>query len=105
MPCRLTPFLEAFIDTPLATCEARDPKGLYRRARAGEIGEFTGISAPYEPPEMPELMLHTKGFTVEESAAPLVAALMRVSAQDFARNSVIGTCDSHSVVEPRQFAA
>jgi len=48
-------FFEVFCDTPLAVCEARDPKGLYRRARAGEIKGFTGIDDPYEPPESPEL--------------------------------------------------
>ena len=52
-------FLEVFLDAPLAVCERRDPKGLYRRARAGEIAEFTGISAPYEPPEAPALTLDT----------------------------------------------
>jgi bifunctional enzyme CysN/CysC len=52
-------FHEIFIDADLATCERRDPKGLYRRARAGEIAEFTGITAPYEPPERPELVVDT----------------------------------------------
>jgi bifunctional enzyme CysN/CysC len=50
-------FLEVFVDTPLEECERRDPKGLYARARAGEIPDFTGISAPYEAPETPELTL------------------------------------------------
>lgn len=50
-------FLEIFVDTDLATCEARDPKGLYRRARAGEITGMSGIDAPYEPPAAPELRL------------------------------------------------
>ncbi len=50
-------FLEIFVDVPLATCEARDPKGLYAKARAGAIPEFTGISSPYEAPERPELRL------------------------------------------------
>lgn len=52
-------FHEIHVSADLATCEARDPKGLYRRARAGEIGDFTGISAPYEPPEAPELVVDT----------------------------------------------
>jgi adenylylsulfate kinase len=52
-------FIEAFVDAPLEVCEQRDPRGLYRRARAGEIGEFTGVSAPYEPPEAPELRIPT----------------------------------------------
>ena len=50
-------FIEVFVDAPLAVCEARDPKGLYKKARAGELKEFTGIDAPYEPPESPELRL------------------------------------------------
>jgi adenylylsulfate kinase len=48
-------FVEVFVDTPLAVCEARDPKGLYRLARAGRLEEFTGVSAPYEPPLNAEL--------------------------------------------------
>ncbi len=51
------PFVEVFVDTPLAVCEARDPKGLYAKARAGEITGFTGIDDPYEPPENPDLRL------------------------------------------------
>ena len=50
-------FLEVFLDTPIAVCEARDPKGLYKKARAGLIKNFTGIDSPYEPPEDPELRL------------------------------------------------
>ena len=50
-------FVEIYVDTPLAICEQRDPKGLYKKARAGEIKGFTGIDAPYEPPENPELVL------------------------------------------------
>lgn len=52
-------FIEVFVDCPLEVCEQRDPKGLYRKARAGEIPEFTGISAPYEPPEAPEITVDT----------------------------------------------
>ncbi len=52
-------FVEVFVDAPLAVCEARDPKGLYKKARAGQIAEFTGISAPYEAPQEPDLHLHT----------------------------------------------
>jgi bifunctional enzyme CysN/CysC len=50
-------FVEVFVDTPLAVCEARDPKGLYRKARAGEVPAFTGVSDPYEPPPTPELVV------------------------------------------------
>jgi adenylylsulfate kinase-like enzyme len=64
-----TDFVEVFVDAPLEACEARDPKGLYRRARAGEIAEFTGISAPYEAPEHPDLHLHTGSLSVAECVA------------------------------------
>jgi adenylylsulfate kinase len=52
-------FVEVFVDTPMEVCEARDVKGLYKKARAGEIGEFSGISAPYEPPPNPEITVDT----------------------------------------------
>jgi len=65
-------FIEIFVDTPLALCEARDPKGLYEKARAGEIANFTGIDSPYEPPVDPELRLETAELSVEESASALV---------------------------------
>ncbi|WP_431311113.1 adenylyl-sulfate kinase [Methylobacterium nigriterrae] len=74
------PFLEIFIDTPLAVCEARDPKGLYGRARSGAIPDFTGISAPYEAPAAPDLVITTHGRTVEDSAAALIPELLRLSA-------------------------
>ena len=63
-------------DAPLATCEARDPKGLYRKARAGEIREFTGISSPYEPPERPELVLPTGERSLTENTAAVVDLLV-----------------------------
>ncbi|UMY17429.1 adenylyl-sulfate kinase [Methylobacterium organophilum] len=69
------PFLEVFIDTPLRLCEARDPKGLYVRARAGEIAGFTGISAPYEAPLAPDLTIATEGRSIRDSAAPVIARL------------------------------
>jgi len=62
-------FCEVFCRCPLEVCEQRDPKGLYRRARAGEIAEFTGLSAPYEEPQSPELILDTDRQTIKESAA------------------------------------
>ncbi|WP_081636618.1 adenylyl-sulfate kinase [Methylobacterium sp. 285MFTsu5.1] len=77
------PFLEIFIDTPLEVCEARDPKGLYDRARAGEIPNFTGISAPYEPPGKPDLVVRTEGCTIEQSAAALIPKLIEISAPNF----------------------
>lgn len=73
------PFLEVFIDTPLAVCEARDPKGLYNRARAGVILNFTGISAPYELPTAPDLTLATPGLAVADTARPLFDALFELS--------------------------
>ena len=61
-------FVEAFIATSLEECERRDTKGLYAKARSGEIPEFTGVSDPYEAPENPELVVETEGKTPEESA-------------------------------------
>ncbi len=60
-------FFEIFCDTPIEVCEGRDTKGLYKKARAGEIPEFTGISAPYEAPDKPELLLKTGEESLEES--------------------------------------
>lgn len=74
------PFMEVYVDTPAAVCEARDPKGLYARARSGEIPSFTGVSAPYEAPEAAELVLHTNGRTVMDTAMELCSALLRMSA-------------------------
>ena len=66
-------FVEIFVDTPLAECERRDPKGLYRKARAGEIRNFTGIDSPYEPPLQPELHLHAEGRRAEQLAEEVLA--------------------------------
>ena len=68
-------FLEVFVEADLETCEARDPKGLYKKARAGEIPEFTGISAPYEAPAQPELAVDTAQQTPAQSVAALVTHL------------------------------
>ena len=62
-----TDFIEVYINTPLAVCEARDVKGLYKKARSGEIKGFTGIDAPYEAPTHPEVEVETDGQSVEES--------------------------------------
>lgn len=67
------PFHEVFIAADLATCETRDPKGLYRQARQGELSSFTGIDAPYEAPRHPELVLQTGALNVQECVAKLVA--------------------------------
>jgi adenylyl-sulfate kinase len=69
------PFVEVYVATPLAECIRRDPKGLYERALAGEIGEMTGVSAPYEPPTAPELTLDTTHVTPAESSAAVIACL------------------------------
>ena len=61
-------FFEIFVDTPIERCEERDPKGLYKKARAGEIRDFTGIDAPYEAPETPELVLKAGEHDVEQCA-------------------------------------
>jgi bifunctional enzyme CysN/CysC len=68
-------FIEIFVDTPLEVCERRDPKGLYKKARAGEIPQFTGISDPYEAPEKPELVLPTAELSVEASVDVIIAKL------------------------------
>ncbi len=69
-------FLEIFVDADLETCEKRDPKGLYKKARAGEIKEFTGISAPYEAPEKPELAINTsQNSDVKENAKRVIQYL------------------------------
>ena len=65
-------FIEVFVDAPLEVCEQRDTKGLYKKARAGEIAEFTGISAPYEAPENPEVVVHTDRESREESVAKII---------------------------------
>jgi adenylylsulfate kinase len=68
-------FVEVFVDASVETCEGRDVKGLYRKARAGEIPEFTGVSAPYEAPERPELVLDTNQQTAQESVGELIRYL------------------------------
>lgn len=69
-------FIEVFMDTPLETCEERDPKGLYRKARSGEIKQFTGIDSPYEVPSHPEIRLDTSRFSVDECVESLIAYLL-----------------------------
>jgi len=65
-------FIEVFIDTPLEVCESRDPKGLYEKARKGEIPNFTGISSPYEAPVNPEIHVKTADQSIEACAAQIV---------------------------------
>ena len=68
-------FLEIYVATPLDECERRDVKGLYARARRGEIANFTGIDDPYEPPENPELTLDTRALSVDQCVAKVLSRL------------------------------
>lgn len=68
-------FVEIFLDPPLAVCEERDPKGLYRKARAGGLPEFTGVGAPYERPENPELVIDTGGVGIDDAVALILSHL------------------------------
>ncbi len=65
-------FIEVFVDTPLDVCESRDPKGLYKKARAGEIPNFTGIDSDYEAPKNPEIILNTIHMSIDESAQKVI---------------------------------
>ena len=79
-------FIEVMVEASLETCEGRDTKGLYKKARAGEIPEFTGISAPYEAPEKPELVIDTNHRTVDESVQAVLDFLEA--------NGYVGTASS-----------
>ncbi|MFG6120502.1 adenylyl-sulfate kinase [Thalassobacillus sp. B23F22_16] len=68
-------FLEVHVDCPLSECESRDPKGLYKKARTGEIKGFTGIDSPYESPASPELVLESNAYSVDECAEQLISFL------------------------------
>lgn len=70
-------FIEIFVDCPIEVCEARDPKGLYQKARSGEIRQFTGISSPYEPPIHPQLTLKSAEFTIAECANQVIEHLLQ----------------------------
>ena len=69
-------FIEVFIDTPIAICEQRDPKGLYKKARAGEIKDFTGIDSAYEAPESPAIHIDTANKSIEQCAQQVVDYLI-----------------------------
>lgn len=84
-------FVEVFVDAPLAVCEQRDPKGLYKKARAGSIPNFTGISAPYEPPENPEVHLHTADKDVDGCIEQLVEYLIT---RGYLENSLVAAAGS-----------
>jgi len=68
-------FIEVYVNCPVQVCESRDPKGLYKKAKAGEIPQFTGISAPYEPPENPEIEVRTDEMSVSEAAQVVIRYL------------------------------
>lgn len=70
-------FIEVLMDAPLETCESRDPKGLYQKARAGQIKHFTGIDSPYEAPSHPELRLDTSRMSVDDCVEALIAYLLQ----------------------------
>lgn len=85
-------FIEIFVDTPLAVCEKRDVKGMYAKARRGEIKEFTGIDDPYEPPLHPEITLDTVGYTPEDNARRIMSELAKRgfvrSDEDLSQNGI-----------------
>jgi bifunctional enzyme CysN/CysC len=76
-------FFEIFVDTPLAEAEKRDVKGLYRKARSGQLRNFTGIDSPYEAPEHPELRIDTTTLDAAQAAERIVAMLRVAGALDF----------------------
>jgi adenylylsulfate kinase len=89
-------FVEVFVDTPLDICEQRDPKGLYRRARRGELPQFTGIGSPYHVPLHPDLILRTNGNSVEHCVDEIVDYLVRARRLDLKANRT----DAASYTQP-----
>jgi bifunctional enzyme CysN/CysC len=75
-------FLEVFVDTPLAVAETRDPKGLYRKARRGELKNFTGVDSPYEAPENPEIRIDTAQMTPEQATDVILDRLRTIGVVD-----------------------
>ena len=71
-------FVEVYVECPLDVCEERDPKGLYKKARSGEIKEFTGISAPYEAPNIPEVLVNSAELSIIESAQKVISVLEKM---------------------------
>jgi adenylylsulfate kinase len=69
-------FIEVFIDTPLEICESRDPKGLYKKARSGEIKHFTGIDSPYEKPASPDIHIKNNNISVEKACEQIINYLV-----------------------------
>jgi bifunctional enzyme CysN/CysC len=76
-----------FVDTPLSEAEKRDPKGLYRKARAGELANFTGIDSPYEPPERPEVRIDTTSMSAAQAAERIIAELDKAGVIAYAYNN------------------
>jgi len=72
-------FLEVFIDTPLSVAEERDVKGLYAKARSGQLKNFTGIDSPYEAPETPEVYIDTTRMTVDQAVEEIIKKLVKLS--------------------------
>jgi len=89
-------FLEIFCSTPIEVCEERDVKGLYKRARAGEITNFTGISAPYEEPTAPELVVETGALSLEESVDQVMKMLAERGIVSDSGLSLVEAKDGHS---------
>src|SRR3546814_14317522 len=84
-------FMEVFVDTPLAEAEKRDEKGLYKKARRGELANFTGIDSPYEPPERAEIRIDTTRLSAEQAADLIVA---RRTEEGRGGKAVVRTCSS-----------
>ncbi len=80
-------FIEIFVDTSLAEAEKRDPKGLYRKARAGELKNFTGIDSPYETPEQAEITIPTAELTAEQAAERIIGELDKAGVIAYAYNN------------------
>ncbi|KAJ3209819.1 Adenylyl-sulfate kinase [Entophlyctis luteolus] len=98
------PFIEVFADLPLSVAEKRDPKGLYAKAHAGIIKDFTGISSPYEAPESPEIHIRTDELSVEDSVSRIVEYLIRNSLILFPQASVAGVKRSAAHLESGETA-
>ena len=80
-------FIEIFVDTPIEDAEKRDPKGLYKKARRGELKHFTGIDSPYERPENPEITIDTQTLNAEQSAERIIAVLLQTGVIEHAFNT------------------
>ena len=97
-------FVEIFVDCPLEVCEQRDIKGLYARARAGEITQFTGISDPYEAPERAEIVVHTDRESPEESVETIIAYLVetgRIGHDEMMAGAGAYSAEEEALVEER----